>query len=127
MTCEKCGSELAVGDWPFCPHGDVHWAVHGDECDYVDENLGPEPIRIRSWSERRRLMKQQGLVDAPWYGPQSNTTRWDNCADEYTLRTKGELLLRAMKNPQPADDDAQMASFDTHTMSKEELKRYGVG
>jgi hypothetical protein len=20
-TCEKCGVEYAIGDWPFCPHG----------------------------------------------------------------------------------------------------------
>lgn len=21
MTCDKCGEELIVGDWPWCPHG----------------------------------------------------------------------------------------------------------
>ena len=28
MKCEKCGHEMKVGDWPFCPHGS-HRQSHG--------------------------------------------------------------------------------------------------
>jgi hypothetical protein len=63
MTCEKCGETLHVGSFPFCPHGDGFMRVNGDECDYVDHNLGREPIRITSWSQRRAIMAARGLTD----------------------------------------------------------------
>lgn len=37
--------------------------VIGDALDYVDDNLGPEPIHITSRSQRRRLMAQRGLQE----------------------------------------------------------------
>lgn len=79
MTCPDCGVTLAIGMHPFCPHGVGFANVNGDECDYVDENLGPEPIRIRSWSERARLMKERGLIEkCKWAGPgDQHATRWD--------------------------------------------------
>jgi hypothetical protein len=63
MTCDRCHRELRIGDFPFCPHGNGFSRVNGDECDYIDHNLGREPIRIRSWSQRRALMAAQGLQD----------------------------------------------------------------
>ena len=44
-------------------------SVHGDEIDYVDDNLGPNPIRIRSKQERKRLMKEQGLREKVQHVP----------------------------------------------------------
>lgn len=65
MTCPTCGVALEIGSWPFCAggHGKGFARVNGDECDYWDMNLGPEPIHIRSWSQRRALMAAQGLQD----------------------------------------------------------------
>jgi hypothetical protein len=63
VTCEKCGETLQIGSFPFCPHGTGITRVAGDECDYIDHNLGPEPIRITSWSQRRALMAARGLRD----------------------------------------------------------------
>jgi hypothetical protein len=63
MTCEKCGVVIPVGDWPFCPHGAARPAVHGDEIDYVDHNLGRHPVRITSKAQRRQLMAERGLVE----------------------------------------------------------------
>ena len=79
MTCEKCGVALQVSDFPFCPHGPIRTNVNGDECDYVDENLGPEPIRITSWSQRRQLMAERGLIEkVKWAGPHDrHVKRWD--------------------------------------------------
>lgn len=61
--CPKCQRRLVVGDFPFCPHGAGVMRVNGDECDYIDHNLGPQPIRITSWSQRKALMDAQGLED----------------------------------------------------------------
>lgn len=30
-TCEKCGREYSIGDWPFCPHGKSQLQVIGDD------------------------------------------------------------------------------------------------
>lgn len=60
--CTYCGKELRVGDFPYCPHGTASPHINGDECDYWDDNLGPEPIHITSWSQRAQLMKERGLI-----------------------------------------------------------------
>lgn len=67
MTCDKCGHDLQIGEYPFCPHVGGAQTVHGDEIDYVDHCLGKEPIRIRSKSERKRLMYERGLEEANYY------------------------------------------------------------
>jgi hypothetical protein len=61
--CDRCGEPLGVGDWPFCPHGKYAGTVIGDEIPggVVLENLGPEPVRVYSETERRRIMKERGL------------------------------------------------------------------
>lgn len=63
--CPKCGALYGIGDYPFCKggHRKSEYRVHGDETDYIDHNLGKEPIRIRSWSERRAIMAARGLQD----------------------------------------------------------------
>ena len=63
MTCERCGAELPLGEWPWCPHGAARSGVVGDELDYIDHNLGRHPIRITSRSQRRQLMAEQGLIE----------------------------------------------------------------
>lgn len=65
--CSKCGEWYGVGDFPFCTptsgHSKGFAQVSGDECDYIDHNLGRDPIRITSWSQRRQLMAERGLID----------------------------------------------------------------
>jgi hypothetical protein len=60
MICEKCGHELQIGEWPFCPH---EYAVgFGEEpLDYWDENLLPDPVHITSRTQRRKIMDAHGL------------------------------------------------------------------
>ncbi len=58
--------------FPFCSpsgHGYGVTRVSGDECDYIDHNLGPEPIRITSWSQRRAIMAARGLEECIRYTP----------------------------------------------------------
>ena len=63
MTCGTCGHDLAVGDWPFCPHGRPHWVVSGDEIPggFVQENFGPTPEVFYSKREMARRAKELGL------------------------------------------------------------------
>ena len=67
MICEQCGRDVQIGMWPFCPHPHGTGVVHGDEIDYIDHNLGQEPVRIRSKAERKRLMAERGLEEANYY------------------------------------------------------------
>lgn len=114
--CEKCGLELQIGDYPFCPHGAGFARVNGDECDYIDHNLGKEPIRIRSWSQRRALMAAQGLQDyaydvptpegmAPMKGRPTQWRQYRQCDPEF-LDWLGKKL--SMGTAAKEDDDSQV-------------------
>jgi hypothetical protein len=80
VKCDKCGSEYSIGDWPFCtgdPDGHkpaVHFGY--DPLDsYVDPDLlphndprctsrnefGRKGVLIESRSQRKQLMREQGL------------------------------------------------------------------
>lgn len=77
MTCDKCGVEIEVSDWPFCPHGRANSSIVRDEIPggIVCENYGPEPIRFFSHSERRRYMKANGLVEKEKWCPLPGTDK----------------------------------------------------
>jgi hypothetical protein len=110
MTCEKCGIEIPIGDWPFCPHGAAIPAVHGDEIDYVDHNLGREPVRIRSKAQRRQLMAERGLVErvehvaTPGSDKSPHTRSWavvDLEAATALVSRQGQIAV--METPETAD------------------------
>jgi len=69
MTCDACGAELEVGDWPFC-HGDVaaHTPAKRFNLDplepYVDQQLTTDPngVEITTRGQRMKLMEREGLV-----------------------------------------------------------------
>lgn len=81
MTCEKCGHEMRVGDYPFCPHARGTANVIGDDIPggMVVENGFAEPIRVYSHSEHRRRLAAEGLeIRAKWAGEHDKImTRWD--------------------------------------------------
>lgn len=63
MKCDKCGHEFRIGDYPFCPHDNVHGCLHmGEEPmeSYVDYNLTEEPegVEITTRGQRRRIMEE---------------------------------------------------------------------
>lgn len=79
VRCEKCGGEYGIGSFPFCrgnvqdhgqmsgfddpfePYTDTQILDRKDpRCDSVDQR-GVRGVFIGSRSERRRLMKEQGL------------------------------------------------------------------
>jgi hypothetical protein len=88
VTCEKCGAEFGIGDFPFCrgrkedhgrmsgfdeaftPYVDAQLLDRKDpRCTSVNE-LGWRGVPINSRSERKKLMKELGLD----YG----TTKFDS-------------------------------------------------
>ena len=99
--CEHCGQGLAIGDWPFCPHGRAASAVIGDEIDLVIENNGtPEPIRFRSREALRKHLDAHGLMPFVRHRPQPgsdkspHTIDWSKGIDPQTLENARVLLSR---------------------------------
>lgn len=84
MTCEKCGAALAIGDFPFCPHGRYRGNTESDGIPGGEtlENVGPEPVTFYSRSEKRRYLKEHGLVEfvrhvpVPGSDTSPHTTSW---------------------------------------------------
>ena len=132
MTCPKCGQELRVGDFPFCPHGYGVMRVNGDECDYIDHNLGREPIRIRSWSQRRALMAAAGLQDFAYDVPvpdgvapnAQRPSRWGayrQCDPDHLAWLASKLSTG--KATKVEDDAAVQVSITTGTFGASALEK----
>lgn len=101
MTCDHCGQELTVGEWPFCPHGRAALAVQGDEIDVVIENNGtPAPIRFRSREALRKHMDAHNLTPMVRHKPlpgsdrSPHTSDWSRGIDRQTLENVKVLLSR---------------------------------
>jgi hypothetical protein len=64
MTCERCGVELHVGDWPFCRggHGPGVTTMIGDEIDVTIEHFSHVPERFRSRERMRQRMRELKLM-----------------------------------------------------------------
>src|SRR5690348_16831027 len=82
MTCDKCGAELVVGDYPFCPHGASKTVVIGDDIPGGQwfENGFREPRLFYSHSEHRRALAAEGKeIRAKNAGPHDKICpRWDS-------------------------------------------------
>lgn len=103
MTCDECGAELHVGDYPFCPHGSGSQAVAQDEIPggmWV-ENGFPQPIKVYSHSEHRRLLAERGLeIRAKYCGDaDKHLTNWAAGIDRATLDNAAVLVSRRKSTP----------------------------
>lgn len=80
MTCDRCGEPIAVGDWPFCPHGKGANTVIGDDIPggFVQENFGHTPEKFYSKKAMAKRAKELGLVNrVKWAGPSDKyLSRW---------------------------------------------------
>ncbi len=101
MTCDRCGRELDIGSWPFCPHGRTGLSVIGDEIDVVLENNGtPDPLRFRSREAMKKHLDAHGLIPAVRHVPvpgsdkSPHTTDWSRGMDPVTLENARILLSR---------------------------------
>lgn len=70
MTCERCGQELRVGDFPFCRNGSGHGQYRINVIDDTleggprfFENMGHDPVWIESKSQWRREVAARNLVN----------------------------------------------------------------
>ena len=80
-TCPKCGVQMELGDWPFCPHGRGGMTVIGDDIEggQIFENGFSTPQRFYSHSAHRAALDREGFQIAPRY-VENNTVgmvRWD--------------------------------------------------
>jgi hypothetical protein len=89
-TCDKCGQELVIGEWPFCPHGIGHNNVIADDIPggidipHALCNEDGSPRRYYSKSEIAREAKKRGWVNCVEHVPDpksgsdksKHTTRW---------------------------------------------------
>lgn len=65
MACAKCGAEVQIGEWPFCPHGFPlngisvidDTVIGGKWC----ETLGHEPFFYTSKRELQKEAARRGL------------------------------------------------------------------
>lgn len=107
MTCGKCGADLVIGDYPFCPHGRGAGVVVGDEMDAIIENNGtPHPIRFRSKAALNAHMAAHGLTAKVRHVPLTqgsdyspHTTDWSRGIDPQTLDNARVLLSRGGSTP----------------------------
>lgn len=108
-TCDKCGAEYAIGDWPFCPHGRYRGTVVSDSIPggQLIENLGPDPIRVYSETERRKIMKARGLVDAVRHRDGSPLTSNWSAVTQKTLDDAAELVSEHRRRARDADVETE--------------------
>ena len=94
--CDRCQKALESGEWPFCPHGFpvVGLKQIGDEIDEINENVAHEPVRFTSKSEKRRYLKEHGLIEfvrhvgEPGSDKSKHTTRWTSVPLDEASRLK---------------------------------------
>lgn len=117
-TCPQCGRELQIADWPFCPHKRTGgYANFRDEIPggLVCENYGPHPVTFYSHSERRRYMKQQGLVERETFAPFPGTDKDPQgipnpkgYVDPQTLENARVLVSRNGRGDSDLDESGKM-------------------
>jgi hypothetical protein len=104
MTCDTCGKELQVSEWPFCPHGfGVNTVVPDDiPGGQVFENGFETPQKFYSKSEHRRALDARGLhVVAKNAGPDDKICpRWDTV----DLEAAAQLVQRGIQARQAKRD-----------------------
>lgn len=85
MTCDTCGGELHVGDYPFC-RGDASkhapmtlWVVDDTYLGGLTvTNLAPDPITFQSRSAHRDYLQRHGLVNKVEHIPMPGSDRSPN-------------------------------------------------
>lgn len=137
MTCEKCGQELQVGEWPFCPHGmKGGYSNHRDDIPggLTVENYGPHPITFYSHTERRRYMKEHGLTEKEKFCPMPGTDKDPQgipnpagYVDPQTLENARILIGRNGLKSKPFDgvEAGVLKGLEAGVMTQEEAESRG--
>lgn len=130
MTCEKCGQELTLGDWPWCPHGRSISGTTGAVDDTfiggrIYENLGHEPVFIESRSHLRRELKARGLEEfvrhtpVPGTDKSPHTTSWASvdldAAKALAERQAHTKYIDSRERPDPKIIEAVKDAWEQHS------------
>lgn len=72
MICTSCHREIAVGEWPWCPHGVSQFSAVGDDIPggFVQEHFGDKPEVF--YSKKAMLQRADELnlrLRDQWAGP----------------------------------------------------------
>ena len=87
MTCDVCGAEMQIGEWPFCPHGFPSAGINivSDELPngpYLCETLGDQPVWVTSKSHLAREAAARGLECVGGRKPDSYFAKQRQMLDE---------------------------------------------
>lgn len=102
MTCDCCGKEMSIGEWPWCPHerGVGKYFEDAVPGGFTVENGFDQLTTFYSHSEHRAALAARGLtIGAKWAGEHDkHLKRWDvPCAA--TLESAKTLLSRKKGTP----------------------------
>ena len=79
--CEKCGEEIQIGDYPFCPHGRFRGAAIGDDVPggFIVENGFSTPQKFYSKKAHREALAANGNMLCDWNRGDHDKVcpRWD--------------------------------------------------
>jgi len=68
VTCEKCGVEIEIGQWPWCPHGTPAGGIQPDSFNGSGmwvENLDTTPTWVTGRQDLRAKAAERGLKWVP--------------------------------------------------------------
>ena len=67
--CEKCGREVPVGSWPFCPHPEGVGLVTEKSYPFTTKNFNGQEVEVTSRAHEKALCQQYGVQkrdDVAW-------------------------------------------------------------
>jgi hypothetical protein len=106
-VCETCGAAVAIGDFPFCPHGQTKAMIVPDDVPggFTVENAWREPRTFYSQSEYRKALDADGMELRPkWVPGSKHLTNWATM-DPYTLEN-GRILAERQAHTKASRDEA---------------------
>jgi hypothetical protein len=92
-TCDDCGTEIKIGDFPFCPHGRLEGGMLGEFHEYTDRYSFDGAVHITSLAQRNRLEREHGLTARSKNDPQRSVQ--DNARRELARQQARPELARA--------------------------------
>ena len=97
-TCPKCGKELVISEWPFCPHGVANLSIIDDQLEGGArwcETMAHEPVWLDGTkSQWKRLMDQHQVRNVGDRKPQDYFVRQRKMLDEQRHDTRKDRECR---------------------------------
>jgi hypothetical protein len=125
VKCETCGEPAILP----AVATQVAAGIRVDSLDYIDHNLGREPVHITSHAQRRALMAAGGLVEfirhtpVPGTDKSPHTTDWSKGSiDPYTLESARILVSRQGGKHEETEEEAPVANMFSHTASPADVR-----